>query len=129
MTEPAQPRHVPNAELELRDGPVVRDGGELRVLTGEDYGLVTSVMYSRIVPGSGPQRHRHPHAEIFVLHDGQGRYEVEGTHIDAVAGDMVIVPPDAWHSFTNTGDTLLRQTAIHQNPRAATEFEDGSTRG
>ena len=37
---------------------------------------------------------------------------------------MVIVPPDAWHSFTNTGDTLLRQTAIHQNPRAATEFED-----
>ena len=29
-------RHVPNAELELRDGPVVRDGGELRVLTGED---------------------------------------------------------------------------------------------
>jgi hypothetical protein len=34
-----QPRHVPNAELDLRDGPVVRDGGELRVLTGENYGL------------------------------------------------------------------------------------------
>ena len=128
MSDPIQPSHVPNAELELRDGPVVRDGGELRVLTGEDYGLVTSVMYSRIVPGSGPQRHRHPHAEIFVLHDGQGHYEVEGTHIDAVAGDMVIVPPDAWHSFENPGPGLLRQTAIHQNPRAATEFEDASRR-
>ena len=124
MSEPIQPRHVRNAELELRDGPVVRDGGELRVLTGEDFGLVTSVMYSRIVPGSGPQRHRHPHAEIFVLHDGQGRYEVEGLHIDAVAGDMVIVPPDAWHSFENTGPGLLRQTAIHENTRATTEFED-----
>jgi hypothetical protein len=44
---------VPKAELALRDGPVVRDGGDLRVLNGEDYGLVTSVMYSRIVPGSG----------------------------------------------------------------------------
>jgi mannose-6-phosphate isomerase-like protein (cupin superfamily) len=39
---------------------------------------------------------------------------------------MVIVPPDAWHTFTNTGDTLLRQTAIHQNPRAVTDFEDGT---
>jgi quercetin dioxygenase-like cupin family protein len=122
VTERAQPRHVPNAELELRDGPVVRDGGELRVLNGADYGLVTSVMYSRIVPGSGPQRHRHPHAEIFVLHDGPGCYEIDDTEIDAI----VIVPPNAWHSFTNTGVTMLRQTAIHQNPRATTEFEDGS---
>src|SRR5687767_1281864 len=123
-----KPRHVPHAELELIDGPVTRAGGELRVLQGSDYGLVTSVMHSQIVPGSGPQRHRHPHAEIFVLHDGQGRYEVEGSHVDAVAGDMVIVPPDAWHGFTNTGDTLLGQTAIHQNPRAATEFEGGTHR-
>jgi len=128
VTEPAQPRHVPNAELELRDGPVVRDGGELRVLTGQDYVLVTSLMYSRIVPGSGPQRHRHPHAEIFVIHDGQGCYEIEGTEIDAIAGDMVIVPPNAWHTFTNTGVTMLRQTAIHQNPRAAAEHEVGTRR-
>jgi quercetin dioxygenase-like cupin family protein len=127
VTEPTQPRHVPNAELELRDGPVVRRGGALRVLTGEDHGLVTSVMYSRIVPGSGPRRHRHPHAEIFVLHDGQARYEVEGTHLDAV-GNMVIVPPDAWHTFVNTGTGMLRQTAIHQNPRAVTLFEDGTRR-
>ena len=126
MTDAAQPRHVPNAVLELRQGPVVADGGELRVLTGEDYGLATSVMYSRVVPGSGPQRHRHPHAEIFFLHDGRGRFEVECTHIDAVAGDMVIVPPEAWQTFTNSGTGMLRHTAIHQNPRAATEFEDDS---
>jgi mannose-6-phosphate isomerase-like protein (cupin superfamily) len=41
---------------------------------------------------------------------------------------MVIVPPAAWHSFTNTGDTLLRHTATHQNPRAVTDFEDGTRR-
>ena len=61
-----------------------------------------------------------------MLHDGRGRYEVEGTYIDAEAGDMVIVPPDAWHSFTNTGDVMLRLTAIHENPRAVRVFEDGS---
>jgi quercetin dioxygenase-like cupin family protein len=123
-----QPRHIPHAELELIHGPVTAGGGELRQLTGEDYGLVTSVMTSRVPPGSGPKRHRHPHAEIFVLHDGQGRYEVEGHPIEALAGDMVIIPPDAWHSFTNTGSSDLRVTAIHQNPRAASEFEDGTRR-
>ncbi|MEX0626030.1 MAG: cupin domain-containing protein, partial [Chloroflexota bacterium] len=60
--------------------------------------------------------------------DGQGRYEVEGTNIDAQAGDMVIVLPDAWHSFVNTGSDFLRQTAIHQNPRAVSTFEDGTQR-
>ena len=121
-------RHVPHDELELIRGPVTADGGELRQLSGSDYGLVTSVMHSTVVPGSGPRRHRHPHAEIFVLHDGQARYEVEGSHLDAQSGDMVIVPPDAWHSFVNTGSGLLRQTAIHQNRRAVTEFEDGTRR-
>jgi quercetin dioxygenase-like cupin family protein len=123
-----QARHIRHADLELLRGPVTNAGGELRILTGADYGLVTSVMTSRVVPGSGPLRHRHPHAEIFVLHEGQGRFEVEGSTIDAEAGDMVIVPPNAWHTFTNSGSSTLRQTAIHQNPRAETEFEDGSRR-
>jgi hypothetical protein len=48
---------------------------------------------------------------------------------DAQAGDMVIVPPDAWHTFVNTGPGTLRQTAIHQNPRAVSDFEDGTCRG
>ena len=128
LTDPAQPRHIPHDELELIQGPVTAGGGELRQLTGEGYGLVTSVMTSRVPPGRGPRRHRHPHAEVFVIHDGQGRYEVEGTHLDAVAGDMVIIPPDAWHSFTNTGSSTLRHTAIHENPRAVSEYEDGTRR-
>ena len=122
-------RHIPHAELEVIPGPVTAAGGELRQLTGSEHGLVTSVMYAQIVPGSGPRRHRHPHAEIFVLHDGQGRYEVEGQYVDAGAGDMVIVPPDAWHSFTNTGTSMLRQTAIHEHPDLLTVFEDGTQRG
>ncbi|MDP9271804.1 MAG: cupin domain-containing protein [Chloroflexota bacterium] len=121
-------RHVPHEQLELLSGPVTKDGGELRQLSGSDYDLHTSVMHAQVAPGSGPRRHRHPHAEIFVLHFGQGRFEVDGEFIDAVAGDMVIIPPDAWHSFVNTGDELLRQTAIHENPRAVTLFEDGSRR-
>jgi quercetin dioxygenase-like cupin family protein len=128
MTEPMRAEHISHADLEQLGEKVTREGGDLRLLSGSDHGLVTSVMHAQVAPGSGPRRHRHPHAEIFVLHDGQARYEVEGTAFDAEAGDMVIVPPDMWHTFTNTGSSMLRQTAIHENPRAATFFEDGSRR-
>ena len=129
MTEELRARHIRHADLELLRGPVTDAGGELRVLTGVDYGLVTSIMTSHVVPGGGPRRHRHPHVEVFVVQEGQGRYEVEGLMFDAEAGDLLIVPPNVWHSFTNTGTSTLRLTAIHQNPRAETEFEDGSRRG
>ena len=99
---------------------------------GSYQGPTTGSRPRSCTPGShraaDPRRHRHPHAEIFVLHGGKGRYKVEGTSFDAEAGDIVIVPPDAWHSFLNTGDGPLQQTAIHQNPRAVTIFEDGSSR-
>jgi quercetin dioxygenase-like cupin family protein len=129
VSEPIRARHVRHADLQLLRGPVTDAGGELRVFTGSEYGLITSIMVSRVVPGGGPRRHRHPHAEIFVIEEGQGRYEVEGSIFDAEAGDLLIVPPDAWHSFTNTGTSTMRLTAVHQNPRAETEFEDGSRRG
>ena len=128
MSQSIRAQRVPHADLELLSGRVTNEGGELRQLSGSDYGLVTSIMSGQVVPGGGPRRHRHPHAEIFVIHEGQGRYKVEGTHFDAEAGDMVIIPPEKWHTFTNTGTSMLRHTAIHQNQRAVTEFDDGSRR-
>jgi len=128
LTDPIEARVVRHPELELLAGKVTNEGGELRQLSGSDYGLAASIMVAEVAPGSGPRRHRHPHAEILVLHDGQGRFEVEGAEFDAEAGDAVIIPPDAWHSFRNTGAGMLRQTAFHQNPRAVTLFEDGSRR-
>jgi quercetin dioxygenase-like cupin family protein len=121
-------RVIRHAELDRFQGQVNTDGGDVRLLQGEDVGLTTSVFHSQVAPGGGPRRHRHPHAEIFVLHDGQGRYEVDGTLLDAEAGDIVIVPPDTWHTFVNVGTSPLRQTAVHEAPRAVTGFEDGSRR-
>lgn len=128
MPGPVSFRHLRHVELELRPGKVISDGGELRVLNGSDHGLKTSLMRSQVVPGSGPMPHRHPHAEVFVIDDGQGRFDVDGRSIDAEAGDIIIVPNDAVHAFTNTGTTMLRLTAIHENPRAVTLFLDGTRR-
>ena len=128
MSDRPAPRHVPRSALELLDIKVTQDGGSVRYLEGARYGLATSVLEAEIVPGSGPRPHTHTYAEFFILHEGQGRYFVDGISIDAEAGDIVIVPPDTKHSFVNTGSGPLRHSAIHEAPaRISTFTDDDST--
>jgi len=121
MTHDSRATHVPSFELELLDIEVTRAGGAVRYLEGQRYGLSTSAYHSQVPSGFGPPPHRHPYAEVFVLHDGEGRYRIEDEIIEAVAGDVVIVPPNAWHSFINPGEGPLRQTAIHEAAVHSTE--------
>lgn len=126
MTDRPAPHYVPRAELLPLDAKVVRDGGSLRYLEGRKYGLVTSVFESEIVPGSGPRPHTHPYAEFFVLHEGQGRYIADDTSINAEAGDIVVIPAGAVHSFINIGQGLLRHTAIHEAPVESATYADSA---
>lgn len=128
MSDLPSPTHVPRAALELlANAKVTRDGGSIRYLEGQRYGLVTSVFQSEIVPGSGPRPHAHAYSEFFILHEGQGRYVVDETSIDAEAGDIVIIPAGAVHSFVNTGSGPLRHTAIHEAPLQLATFADGNS--
>ena len=116
MTDPPKAQLVRAADLELLDLKVTRDGGAVRYLEGARYDLATSIFESEIMPGSGPMSHSHPYAEVFVLHEGTGQFVADDSEIEAHAGDVVIVPAGAWHSFTNPGQNLLRLTAIHEAP-------------
>ena len=121
-------KRIAREDVPLQPGKVVDDGGELRVLQGAEHGLRLSVMESSIAPGSGPRRHRHPHAEVFVLVEGEGRFSIDDAMFDARSGDILVVPPNAWHGFVNHAREPLRLVAIHDNARAVTEFEDGTRR-
>jgi quercetin dioxygenase-like cupin family protein len=127
MNDAVKPTHLRQSDLELLDVKVTRDGGAVRYLEGRKHGLVTSIFASEIVPGSGPASHTHAYAEIFLVHEGQGRYTVEGQHFDAAAGDVLIVPPEHEHEFTNTGTGALRHTAIHESPVQAGTYKDRGT--
>jgi len=128
MSDQPSPTHVRRSALELLgNAKVTRDGGSLRYLEGERYGLVTSVFEAEIVPGSGPRPHTHAYTEYFILHEGQGQYVVDETSIDAEAGDIVIVPAGVVHSFVNTGQGPLRHTAIHEAPVQLASFTDGDS--
>ena len=71
--------------------------------------------------GGADQKHRHPHISTLVITEGQGRFTIGDETIEAAAGDAVVVPADAWHSYVNTGDGALRVVGIHDSDRLTAE--------
>lgn len=124
MTGGGRPRGrlVPRAELEPLHLKVARDGGSIHYFQGGLYGATTSIFQSVIPPGSGPVPHRHAYVELFVVQEGEGRFEVDGAILEAGPGDVVVVPSGLVHSFVSTGDVALRQVAIHEAPAFAQEL-------
>jgi len=73
-------------------------------------------------PGGGPRLHKHPYAEIFIIRSGTGLFTVGGQKIKAISGQILIVPPDTPHKFTNLGPGPLETTDIHENGHFITEW-------
>ena len=84
---------------------------------GADHGASVSFFLTEGPPGSGPAPHHHPYEEIFVIEEGESTFTVDGEQIVAGAGQIVIVPAGAVHSFVNSGDGVLRQLSIHPRER------------
>jgi mannose-6-phosphate isomerase-like protein (cupin superfamily) len=116
MSQASEPRHVRLEELELLDVTASRDGGIVRYLEGGRYGLITSAYVAEIMPNNGPEPHAHPYAEFFIIHAGRGRYYIGDATFEALAGDVVIVPPQVVHHFVNAGSEPLQHTAVHEAP-------------
>jgi len=90
-------------------------------------GLPISLFLVDAPPGAGPLLHRHPYAEVFVVHAGEARFEIDENRLIATAGDILIAPAMSAHRFTNTGHAQLRITAIHTAPEMATEWLRSAT--
>jgi quercetin dioxygenase-like cupin family protein len=83
---------------------------------GGRYGGSASGFIVHNQPGQGPQLHRHPYDETFILLEGQATFTVDGEEIEARAGQIVIAPPRAEHKFVNSGEGVLRMVTIHPAP-------------
>jgi mannose-6-phosphate isomerase-like protein (cupin superfamily) len=98
-------------------------GGEnARRFDGHEHGAGVSFFLSHNRPGSGPELHRHPYEETFIVEDGNVRFTVGDETIDATAGDIVVVPAETPHKFVNAGTEPLRQINIHPVARMETEW-------
>ena len=72
--------------------------------------------------GDGPRLHQHPYPETFIVRKGRVRFTVGEATIDAVAGQIVVCPPDTPHKFENLGPGLLEQIDIHEAGRFSTQW-------
>lgn len=95
---------------------------EARDFVGKEHGAGVTLIVIDAPTGHGPNLHRHPYEEIFVVYAGRGRFFVNGAEVEATAGDIVIAPAGTAHRFINAGDDHLRLTAIHHAPEFDTEW-------
>jgi len=99
--------------LLIKSGELAGPPEGRRFVGAEHGGVPVSLFLVDARPGSGPELHRHPYPEVFVLAAGQAEFEVGGAHLVAGAGDIVIAPAGVPHRFTSAGIDPLRLTAIH----------------
>jgi mannose-6-phosphate isomerase-like protein (cupin superfamily) len=91
-------------------------------LKGADHGATVSVILDHSRPGHGPRLHRHPYDETWVVIEGELTFQAGDDRLAAGPGDIVIVPPDMPHKFTNTGPGACSLVCIHAHPTMVTEW-------
>jgi mannose-6-phosphate isomerase-like protein (cupin superfamily) len=102
---------------------IKRDQLPGRELVGADHGGAgVCVIFVDQPPGGGPAQHRHPYEEVFITLEGEATFLVNGEEIVAGPNEVVIVPPDTPHGFTNSGQDRLRQINIHVSSMFSTDW-------
>jgi mannose-6-phosphate isomerase-like protein (cupin superfamily) len=91
-------------------------------LTGADHGATISVILDQSEPGHGPRLHKHPYDETWVVVAGNLTFQAGDEQLSAGPGDIVIVPPELPHKFTNNGPGPANLVCVHANPTFVTEW-------
>jgi len=81
-----------------------------------------SFIWVDMLPGGSVRLHKHPYKEIFIIQEGVSTFTVGPTEMDAVAGQIIVVPADVPHKFLNNGQVQLRQIDIHVNKEFITDW-------
>jgi len=67
---------------------------------GEAHGSGVSLFLVDNQPGEGPDLHRHPYSETWIVRSGSVRFTADGEDIEAGPGDIVVVGPETPHNRT-----------------------------
>jgi quercetin dioxygenase-like cupin family protein len=96
------------------------DSGNSYRFDGADHAAPVSFFLIHSEPGEGPDLHRHPYAETFIIEEGVATFTVGDDTVEAKAGDIVVAPADVPHAFVNSGPGVLRSVNIHPVPEMET---------
>ncbi len=101
---------------ELQPSP----GGTIK-FEGDAYGSGVSFFLVNNEPGKGPDLHRHPYSETWIVRSGRARITADGVDIEAGPGDIVVVSSETPHKFKNIGAGRLDIICIHSSPQMIQE--------
>jgi len=93
-----------------------------REFTGDELDAGICVIVVEAEKGGGPQLHRHPYEEVFVVQEGEATFTLDGEERVVRAGEVVVAPAGVAHRFVNSGDGPLRQVDIHVSRAFDTEW-------
>ncbi len=83
---------------------------------------ISVIFFTTTTVGEGPRLHRHPYPETFIIRSGRGLFTIGDREIEAVAGQILVVPANSPHAFRNLGPGPFETTDIHESPRFITEW-------
>ncbi len=92
------------------------------VFVGREHGAHVSFFITSHRRGEGPDAHRHPYEETFLVQEGSTEFTVDGEIVEVQAGTVVVVPAGAVHSFKAASDGVTRQVNIHPVAEMVTEW-------
>jgi len=105
----------------IRSGEFEPSPGGTITFEGEPHGSGVSFFLVNSQPGAGPDLHRHPYSETWIVRAGTARFTADGDELEASPGDLVVVGPNTPHMFKNVGDDRLDIICIHASPRMIQE--------
>jgi mannose-6-phosphate isomerase-like protein (cupin superfamily) len=105
----------------IRAGELQPSPGGTITFEGEPFGSAVSFFHVNNQPGEGPDLHRHPYPETWILRSGKARFTADGHELEAGPGDIMVVGADTPHKFKNAGDERLEIICIHASPRIIQE--------
>jgi mannose-6-phosphate isomerase-like protein (cupin superfamily) len=91
-------------------------------LAGAEHGATISLILDQSDPAHGPKLHKHPYDETWVVIEGNVSFQAGEEQLEAAPGDIVIVPPNTPHKFTNRGPGRSHLVCIHASPTFQTEW-------
>ena len=67
----------------IRSGEIEPSPGGTITFEGEPFGSGVSFYLGERVPGAGPDLHRHPYSETWIVRGGRGRFTADGDDVEA----------------------------------------------
>ena len=99
------------------------NNGSVYTFEGYQYGDVdVSFFLSDTAPGKGPDLHKHPYDEVFVVQEGELTFTVGDDTSKATGSQIVIAPAGAPHKFINSGTIRAKHIDIHTSRRMITDW-------